>query len=277
MTAHYGEELQDLLDGRLAEPRRSEVTAHVETCVRCRRELDALRWIKSGMPKQVGEAEPPPDLASRVRASLDAADATDAAAASRRSFASRVPRRAWIAAGLAAAAVLVVFARGDRPSALPALVAADFAAYESAAAQGGGGGLDIQSSDPKAVEAHFARNGIAFPTRVFDLGMMQYRLAGGRVHELDGRPSALFAYRGPEDTALVCQMYPGSVSELPATDDVRENNGITFHVFRSGNVTLVFWQEGDVVCVLTSSAPTETVVQLAFVKAVRVESLAPRG
>ena len=275
MTAHYGEELQDLLDGRLAEPRRSEVAAHLETCAPCRRELDALRWIRTEVPKQLGEAEPPPDLASRVRASLDAADAADAAG--RRSFVSRVPRRAWIAAGLAAAAVLVVFARSDRPSALPALVAADFAAYESAAAQGGGGGLDIQSSDPKAVEAHFARNGIAFPTRVFDLGMMQYRLAGGRVHELDGRPSALFAYRGPEDTALVCQMYPGRVSELPATDDVRENNGITFHVFRSGNLTLVFWQEGDVVCVLTSSAPTETVVQLAFVKAVRVESLAQRG
>lgn len=262
--AHLGEELQDLLDGRLSEPRRSEVAAHVESCARCRREFDALRWVASEMPKQLADAKAPPELLGRVRASLASAD--------RRPLLARIPRRAWIGAAIAAAAVLVVFMRGDKSSPLPALVAADFAAYAAGALT-----LDVRSDDPKTIEAHFTRAGITFPTRVFDLGMMQYRLAGGRVHELGGRASALFAYRGPGDTALVCQMYPGRVSELPAADHVRENNGITFYVHRSRNLTLVFWQEGDVVCVLTSSAPVETVVQLAFAKAVRVESTAPRG
>jgi hypothetical protein len=32
----------------------------------------------------------------------------------------------------------------------------------------------------------------------------------------------------------------------------------------------VFWQEGDVVCVLSSDAPSEAVIQLAFAKAVKV-------
>jgi anti-sigma factor RsiW len=266
-SAHYGEELQDLLDGRLAEPRRSEIAAHVEACERCRRELDALRWIKTEMPRQLGDAESPPELMARVRASLEASDSAD-----RRRFAARMPRRAWIGAALAAAAAVVLVARGRKSSPLPRMVAADFDAYESGALQ-----LDFTSDDPQEIEARFARNGIAFPTRVFDLGMMQYRLQGGRVHELDGRTSALFAYSGPGETALLCQMYEGRVSELPATADVREHGGIPFQVHRSGNLTLVFWQEGDVVCVLASRAPTETVVQLAFAKAVRVEATPTRG
>ena len=121
------------------------------------------------------------------------------------------------------------------------------------------------------MEAYFARNGIAFQTRVFDLGMMNYRLAGGRVNHLDGRLSALFAYSGPGGQKLVCQMYEGKISELPPTDDVRQHNGITFYVHRSERRTIVFWQEGDVVCVLVSDVPPEDVVQLAFAKAVRVE------
>jgi anti-sigma factor RsiW len=253
---HYGEELQDLLDGRLAEPRRSEVAAHVEGCARCQRELEALRWVKAEVPKHVGDAELPAELSSRIRAGLDAAD--------RRSRWS-VPRRAWIAGAVAAAALLLVFFRGHKSVPFPSLVAADFRAYDTGAVK-----LDIESADPKVIEAYFARNGIDFETRVFDLGMMQYQLVGGRVHRLDGRRSALFAYRGPGDTSLVCQMYEGRVDELPPTDDVREHNGIRFYVHGSENLTLVFWQEGEVVCVLASDAGREDVVQLAFAKAVRV-------
>src|SRR2546427_8450755 len=39
-----------------------------------------------------------------------------------------------------------------------------------------------------------------------------------------GRPSALFAYRGPEGRDLVCQMYEGRLEELPRSDDVRERS-----------------------------------------------------
>lgn len=260
---HYGEELQDLLDGRLAEPHRSEIEAHLAGCARCRRELDALRWVKGEMRQHVTAVEAPAELVSRVRAELHAASRT-------RGGGSRsIGRRTWIAgavaAALAAAAVIVVFARG-RESPLPALVTADFVAYDTRATR-----LAFESGDTKAVEAYFARNGVAFPTHVYDLGMMSYRLAGGSVTRLGGRTSALFAYEGPDDTSLVCQMYEGTVAELPATNDVRQHNGFTFHVYRSGNVTMVFWQEDGVVCVLASDAPMEAVVQLAFAKAMRVE------
>ena len=260
MTAprHYGAALQDLLDGALAEPMRSEVSAHVESCARCRRELDALRWVKSELPKHRGAEDLPADLSSRVREALRAED--------QRPRRPSVSRRAWIAGGLAAAAALVLLLRGRRRPVLPDLIAADFAAYRSGVLR-----LAIESGEPAVVEAWFARNGVDFRTRVYDLGMMQYRLAGGRVHRLAGRTSALFAYRGPGGTSLVCQMYLGHATELPATEDVREHDGIAFYVFRSGSLTLVFWQEGEMVCVLASDAAPEDVVRLAFAKAVRVD------
>src|SRR5688572_29651186 len=77
-SGHYGEELQDLLDGRLAEPRRAEIAAHVADCEQCQRELDALRWIKTEVPRELGEADfASPELIARLRASLDAADVAD--------------------------------------------------------------------------------------------------------------------------------------------------------------------------------------------------------
>jgi hypothetical protein len=144
-------------------------------------------------------------------------------------------------------------------------VASDFTAYSSGALD-----LDLRSSDGEAVESLFAAGGIEFRTRVFDLGMMQYQLAGGRIHRLRNRPSALFAYRGPEGRDLVCQMYEGQLGELPRPDEVRVHDGITLQVYRAGRLTLVFWQEGAVVCVLASDAEFEAVIQLAYAKAVKV-------
>ena len=62
-------------------------------------------------------------------------------------------------------------------------------------------------------------------------------------------------------------MYPGAVSELPAGATQRENNGIKFQVYQKNGVTMVFWQEGKIVCALSSDIAPEDVVQLAFAKA----------
>jgi anti-sigma factor RsiW len=266
-STHYTEALQDLLDGRLSEPLRSQVAGHVSQCRRCARELEALRWVKSEASKHVAEAAVPPELAARVRAALDAEDGAATVPSTK-----PVTRRVWLVGSIAAALLLVVFLRGQRSPPITELVAADYVAYRA-----GSTALDIESVDPAAVEAHFAQGGIRFRTSVYDLGMMGYQLAGGRVHRLGRRASALFAYRGAADAALVCQMYEGNVSELPPTDDVRQNDGITFYVHRSAGVTMVFWQEGDVVCVLTSDGSIDELVQLAFAKAVRVETGGTRG
>lgn len=258
---HDGEELQDFLEGRLADARRAAVASHLERCVRCQRELQALRWVRAEVPRHLEDVQAPAELGTRVRTSLDAESA--------RSRRLTIPRRAWIIGALAAAVAWLAFLRGRKRTSLPNRVAADFLGYGRGALS-----LGVSSADPTQVEAYFVRNGIRFPTRVYDLGMMQYQLVGGRAHDLDGRASAMFVYRGPDNTALMCQMYQGNVAHLPATGDVRENKGIRFFVHRVGSLTLVFWQEGAVVCVLVSDATPDAVVQLAFAKAVRVEPAA---
>jgi anti-sigma factor RsiW len=259
---HLGATLQDFLDGRLDAARQAEVQAHLEACPQCRAELEALRWVRDIALKQLPGEELPPAVAERVATALDAADRRARPATS--PIAGRRWHR-WAGAGAVVVAVLVLLLAWPPRADLADAVAHDFAAYSSGALQ-----LDLRSSDGEAVESLFVAGGIDFRTRVFDLGMMRYQLVGGRIHRLRSRPSALFAYRGPDGRGLVCQMYEGRLADLPRPDEVRQHEGITFQVYRAGRVTLVFWQEGEVVCVLTSDAESEAVIQLAYAKAVRV-------
>jgi anti-sigma factor RsiW len=104
---------------------------------------------------------------------------------------------------------------------------------------------------------------------VFDFGMMGYTLTGGRVGRLENRSGAVFAYRGAAGDAIVCVMYAGSLAELPAGAEPREHNGIRFQVYRRDGFTLVFWEEGEIVCVLISAGPPEQAIELAYAKAVK--------
>ncbi len=263
-SSHFGDELQDFLDGRLDEPNRARVEEHLSTCAQCRREIVALRWVKNEALGRLSAEEVPDGLASRVRVKLDALDA-EARGEDHVRWHSRRPVR-WAAAGalvFAAALVLFLVSR-PTPASFPELVARDFVAYATGTAP-----LEVTSRDPRVIEAFFARNGIGFATRVFDLGMMRYDLIGGRVHHLGNRESALWIYRGADGRLLMCQMYEGTVAELRRADETRQNNGITFRVYREGNITVVFWQEGEVVCVLASDAAPEAVIQLAYAKAIR--------
>ena len=205
---HLGATLQDFLDGRLDDTRLVEVRAHLDGCPQCRSDLEALRWVRDVALKQLPGEEVPPALAARVAAALDAADGRTRPAAR---WTSRWWWR-WATAGALLAAAAVTLLLLSRPRAdLVDAVARDFAEYSNGILA-----LDLRSSDGTAVESLYARGGIDFPTRVFDLGMMGYRLVGGRIHRLRGRPSALFAYRGPEGRDLVCQMFEGRLAELPA-------------------------------------------------------------
>ncbi|MGH9936104.1 MAG: hypothetical protein ACREAM_07650, partial [Blastocatellia bacterium] len=157
----------------------------------------------------------------------------------------------------------------ERPAetaALPSAVARDYQNYRAEKLP-----LTLETGDVKELERFFSARGIAFDTRVFDLGMMNYHLVGGRVHQLIERQSALFVYRGKDRRILICQMYPGRAPELPLAGAVlRENNGIHFYIYRFDGLTLAFWQEGAITCVLTSDGDSEEVVQLAFAKAVKI-------
>jgi anti-sigma factor RsiW len=257
---HYDVELQEALDGRLDRVVQGALEAHVAACPVCRARMEALAATRDAV-RRVGEESVPADLARDILAALRAEPlpATTAPPRAR----ARVPRWAW---GLAAAAAVVLAAwlGWPRPATpLPAAVAADYRAYRDGELP-----LDFRSGDVAEVEAWFARRGLE--TRVFDLAMMQWVVEGGRAHRLQGQPSALFVYRTADGRRLVCQMYGGRAGDLPSPAARRAHDGIEFRVYDEAGVTLVFWQEGDLVCVLAGEGPPEDVIQLAFAKAVKV-------
>jgi anti-sigma factor RsiW len=259
-SGHLGDALQDLLDARLGASSRAEAERHLQVCEACRLEWRSLAAVRQAVRAALAPGEPPPELAADMATILDRAAGDVPPLARPRS----IRRRIAVAAIAAAAAALALFLWIGKPRDLTAAVARDYGAVDEERVA-----LHMRTADPQALERFFAGHGVAFKTRVFDLGMMGYRLVGGRVNTLRGRPSALFVYRGEQNKILVCQMFEGSTRELPPGADVRRHGGIPFSVYRRGSRTLVFWPEGKVLCVLVSDAETEEVVALAFAKAVR--------
>ena len=168
---------------------------------------------------------------------------------------------------LAAAAVLaaaILASRLARSPELPAQAARDQEAITRGAVP-----LELVVADTAELERFFAARGLGFPVRVFDLAMMGFTLEGGRVDPFDGRPGVLYVYRNAAGQRLVCRMYAGRPERIPRTSDVREHGGFRFHVFHEGERTIVFWQEGPVICVLVGTLPSEQIVALAFAKAMK--------
>jgi anti-sigma factor RsiW len=252
---HFSDEIQQLLDGQLSGERRAALEEHLAACESCRREREAIAAVRAAARSALGPREVPAELSQTIGMALDRETSAQVPARSR--------ARLAIAAGLLAAALAVILILMRKPSS-PAAVETDFEAYRT-----GRLALTMETADTRKMEAFFAANGIAFRTRVFDLGMMKYRLVGGRVHRLAGRPSALFVYLGEKQKTLICEMYEGRVEDLPAPAEKREHRGFTFFVYRHGAKTSVFWQEGAVTCVLVSDIDSEEVVALAFAKAMK--------
>jgi anti-sigma factor (TIGR02949 family) len=257
---HPGDELQLLLDGRLAPNRRASVEAHVAGCPQCRAELGLLSQVKSSV-RHLADEPVPSGLRDRISAAL-AAEGPAPVSPARPGLSRR--RIMVIGASLAAAAALLLVVLG-RPRDPVAAATADFADYRAGRLR-----LEFPIADPALLERTFAEARIRFATRVFDFGMMGFRLAGGSLVRSRNGVSALFAYEGDDGRRVTCQMYEGRVEDLPAPAEEREHNGIRFLVYRVEGATLVFWQEGAIVCVLVADGDPEAAIQLAYAKAVKV-------
>ena len=259
---HLGEQIHDLIDGRLRGDARQVADRHLETCPECRRAWEAALATRAALRSTVRATELPSGLVDRVGAALDEVDQT-AEGTYQQTF--ELKRRAVPMAAVAAV-IIVTIGVGlwllSRPD-LPTLVARDFTRYQASTLP-----LESRATTSAALEAFF-RSRVGFTARVFDLAMMRYELVGGRVHALSGRPSALFVYRGDAGRIVLCQMYPGTMAALSAPDETRLQNDITFYIYRRDGYTLVFWQEGDVTCVLVSDIPSQETIQLAFAKAMK--------
>ena len=259
---HPTEAVQALVDGRLGRTEREAVARHLEGCAACRAERDVAAGTRRILRTALPAPDLPPGLSTKIGAALDAADRS-------------VERGRWwkwgsLAPVAVALVVLVVFLPGGRDDVSVSEGIVDAVSGDFGALQDGSLSLSLPDADPGALETFFTAHGIDFDTRVFDLGIMGFELAGGRVEPLAGRPSALFAYLGSDGVLMVCRMYLGNLDELPEPSSTLENDGIVFHVYERDGRTLVFWEEGEVVCVLASDAPAQDVIDLSFAKAVKV-------
>jgi anti-sigma factor RsiW len=258
LSPHLGETLQDLLDGRLDSAARAQAEAHLAGCAACREELEELRSAKQAL-RRAAAVDLPPDLAAAVSRALDG----QAAARPARRWLSPRPAFALgllLLVALTAAALLW----RSRSTAVSAAIARAYVDYRDHRMP-----LELRTTDTAEMERFFAAHQVPFPTHVYDLGMMGFRLVGGRVHVFDARTGALFAYQGAGGIALLCDMYIGTLEELPNPVETRDHDGIRFDVHRRDGLTMVFWEEGEVVCVLMSEMPAEEVIQLAFAKAMK--------
>ncbi|MGI8889614.1 MAG: anti-sigma factor family protein [Chthoniobacterales bacterium] len=259
---HLKEELQDLLDDRLPGPDRAAVERHLASCPECQREFEALRWTKGFAAEHFSAREVTADLQENIRRALGASRSGDPPNVSRPNV-FQTHRRAILAwaAVLVAAALVAAGYFAFRPS-LPEVLAQNFSAYEEQDLQ-----LTMETRDVKQMEIYFDEHDVNFKARVFDLGMMNYDLVGGRVQRLRGQNSALFVYRGPGNHPLLCQMYSGKKEDLPAGAVLREHKGITFYRYQIRGLTVVFWPEHGMMCGLVSDIAADKVVALAFAKA----------
>jgi anti-sigma factor RsiW len=259
---HPGEQLVDYVDGRLESSTAEEVRSHLENCADCRGIERELHTARAAVARLRTEAPMPGDLLAAISRQLDAESRPSLPESPATPRVHPVVR--LVVGGLAAAALVVLYLQmptAPRLVDLPTLVAHDTRAAGSRSLP-----LAVTSSDAAALERYFA--GTSGPrVRVIDLSMMQITLEGGLRHILQGRPSALYAYRTPAGDRLVCQMFEGRLADLPPPSAVRESNGFRFHIYTRDGITLVFWQEGDLVCVLASELPRDEVIALAQAKA----------
>ena len=249
-SAHPTAELHDLADGRLDDQARPRVEQHVRDCAECQRDWEAITAIKRAVAR-LPQVAVPLGFDTKLAAALDAvANAQPAAtsgvetsqsgrSATRASAQWRSPWTRWAAPiGIAATIIVVaMLAWWPRSTNLPSRAAADVADYTA-------GRLEMANveRDASALNRYFAER-VSFPVRVFDLGMMGYTLVGGRVHTIGSHESALWVYRG-SGGSLICQMYSGSATELPAPAETRTANGFTFLVYHEAGGTQVFSRQG---------------------------------
>jgi anti-sigma factor RsiW len=258
--AHDPEALSEALDGRLARDRHAAVLELVRSCPECRAAYEALAWTKA-QAARVGAVAIPSGLEAEIRRGLAAAGA--------RPRRPRGRRTAALAAAVVLMGLAVVLSRlASGPAPLPEAIADDFRARSAGLASVG-----LETSDPARLEAWLGSAPLGIPTRVFDLGMMGIELVGGGADTVAGRPSAVVVYRERATGRLViCRMLRGGLAELPPPLSERVHDGIAFHVHARDGLTLVFWPEADVLCVLVSDGEPEALLQLAFAKAVKART-----
>ncbi|HUG12097.1 MAG TPA: anti-sigma factor [Opitutaceae bacterium] len=254
---HYGDELQDYVDKRLNANVRRAVEDHLNVCAECRRQIDALTWTKQAI-RMTPTTRAPRHLREEILRELRTEKVeVELLSKNPRSWGSNLPIVIAIAVLIGLGAVIVNEYR-SRPVTVPTTVARDFQELRANDLN-----LSLETTNPNVLSAYFEGFEVPFPVRIFDPQEMGATLVGGRVLDPDGQVRMLALYRGASGQLIACETFNGREAGLPAGATIREIGGVSFHVYREGGISSVFWREGPVMCSLASDMDSEQVVQLA--------------
>lgn len=264
-----------------------QLEAHWRECARCRQVRDALQATRQALRGLPSDDSVPAGFEERLAAAFDAEDRRARTRFSQRSSPRpevTLRRRGAVRYLLPLAAALAVSlgigwwfgVRDARGRAGHEVLADAFAAYHDLVASGVPAHARV--GGPVEVETRWRRAGIDFSARVLDLGAMGIELAGGDASRLGGRLAARTYYEGTAGR-FICWMFEGSTSSLPPPEDLRRRDDFVFRIYRRGEVTLVTWQEGSVACAFAGRGDPESVIALAFAKAMAPPAVpaAPTG
>jgi anti-sigma factor RsiW len=250
---HPDELLQELLDSRLEGDARAEVDAHLERCERCRRLRDSLLGARRVLRELPADAAPAELDAMLVGVLARTAEPPPAA---RR----RAPRPWLLAASVAALLLIAVAGVLLRPHLAGREAVDELLTLHTTARP------TFDDGTPAALEARLAA-ALPFRARVLDLAAMDVRLLGGGTGRVAAGPAAWMVYTGPAGERLLCVMWRGRLTSLPAADETRTRGPFTFRIYRRNARTVVAWQEGTLVCALVGEGDPEAVITLAQAKA----------
>jgi anti-sigma factor RsiW len=273
------ERLDAWLDGRLAAKERGDLERDLAASPGLRQELESLKEARRLLRQALPAELPPSGFENRLRLALDDEDRRAASVVTplRPSSPSPDPspssvvgsrtRVLWAVAASFCLAALALFAwRASTPRVSADAVVAAFEEFERV--REGGLPVAFEAGDAAEIEARWRAGGIAFPARVLDLAGMGLELIGGDATSLAAQPAARTIY-GVSGRYVVCWMFLGSLADLPTAAERRSHGGFDFHIFHRGSISLVVWQEGDVLCALVGDGDPETVIGLAMGKAMR--------
>ncbi len=256
-------DLAALADGTLPAARREHLLALLADSPDLAAELERQRRAVAIVRSL--ESVEAPSLLRRSIETLTAGEEEPASAGSRSTSARRrrrtVPLRLRVGAAAALGAVAVVAVvlalsgGSSSPTAAPSLLQASSSALgpltQPAPAK--------SRRNPNLLAASAA--GIAFPYWGDRFG---WQAAGARTDTVAGRSVTTVVYTHRGAGRVWYSIVSGAALPVPAGSAAIERHGVSFHVVRAANPTVVTWREAGHTCILTARAvDARTLVHLA--------------
>lgn len=231
--------LHPYLDSELDLPSVVEVERHVGSCVACRRELQSLRSLQSGV-RTHAQYHAAPALEERIRArlGLDSSTREPARPSSRRPAFTR-----WLELGAVAATAAVVSWFGALQYAYraPGAPIAEQVIAGHARAVLTSHTVDIETSDQHSVKPWLSSR-LDFSPPVADLGSEGFPLVGGRLDYLDQRPVAALVFHARQH---VIDLYVWPDSSPPDERSARTLSAHGYNLVHWSDAGMQFWAISD--------------------------------